>query len=66
VIDSGRKLGPHLPDVTGMSLEDVAKLDAGLLSAAIPELLDNGDPSTPSCSSVAARLWQNYLPEPQG
>ncbi len=67
MIDSGRDAGPYLPDVTGLSLEELAQLDAHLLDAAVAVLLlDRGDPSAPSCGSVASRLWQNYMPEPQG
>ena len=67
VIDSGHDVGRYLPDATGMSLGELTQLDTRLLDAAIAGLFfDKGDPSAPSCASVSSRLWQNYMPEPQG
>lgn len=67
MIDSGREVGRYLLDATGWSLEELPQLDTHLLDAAIAGLLvDRGGPNAPSCASVASRLWQNYISEPQG
>jgi FXSXX-COOH protein len=66
MVELGRQVGSSLIDVTGLSLTDLAQLDAATLETALARLLPqhtHGSAADELCDGSKSRLWQNYKPK---
>jgi hypothetical protein len=63
MVEMSRGVGSSLIDVTGMPLEDLARLDSDTLGKALDSLMPQHDcGGFCRCDKSMPRLWQNYAP----